>query len=88
MHRQVDWMVAADDAILQLLSQTSIDLTPSVIAHNLGYNRDYIATRCRKLTDEDLLNRSSEGGPYYSLTSFGMQYVANELAPEDLENPD
>lgn len=85
MHRRVSWMRAADDAVIRLLNRSNLELTPGVIAHNLGYNSDYVATRCRKLADVGLLNRKGNGGPFYALSSLGMQYAAGELSVDDLE---
>lgn len=85
MHRRVSWMRGADDAVIRLLNQCNLELPPGAIAHNLGYNKDYMATRCRDLAKKGLLSREGNGGPYYGLSSLGMQYAAGELLVEDLE---
>lgn len=89
MHRRVEWMTAADDAILNLINQSNISLTPSVIAHNLGYNRDYIANRCRTLKENGLVEVAEDsGGPFYDLTTLGIRYVRGEIDAEELEQGD
>lgn len=84
MHRQVDWMVAADDAVLHGIHRANMALSPSVLAHNLGYNRDYIAQRCRVIADHGLIEKEGDGGPFYSLTRTGIRYVSGELSPDEI----
>jgi DNA-binding transcriptional ArsR family regulator len=86
MHRRVDWMVAADDAVLHLLGQSNLELSARDLAHNLGYDADYMGKRCRRLRREELLYADDEdGGPFYGLADRGKDYLSGNFSPGDLE---
>lgn len=73
---QADWMKKADTAFLQLLLESGLELTPSNIAHNMGYSNGYTRKRCKELTNRTLLVVSEEGTqPFYSISKQGEQIL-------------
>lgn len=87
MHERVEWMRPVDTAILELLSSIStLQLTAGNIATNIDYERNYVNKRCRKLTDEGLLNREDIGDPYYDITPEGIAVVNNDIDPGKLRS--
>lgn len=88
MYRKVDWMKAADQSILRLLSPPKqLELTPSNVARNAGLSRGYTSERLRELAEHDLVDVDETGGshPYYRITSRGEKVLDGELRPEQLE---
>ncbi len=89
MYNQVEWMVAADIAILRLLAAPKpLALSPGNIAHNTGFSRSHISRRCRTLTDHGLLSVEENGDPFFSVTELGQQVVDQEVTPEELKTSD
>ena len=92
MHRQIDWMVAADVLILEFLyaardrrGDPSIQ-TPHTISLNTGYSRQHVSQRSKVLVDHGLVEQLDEG--QYRLTDFGEQVLENEIPIEDLNDDD
>ena len=86
MYNQVEWMVAADMAILRLLAAPKpIALSPGNIAHNTGFSRSHISRRCRTLTDHGLLAVEENGDPFFSVTELGQRVVDQEVTLEEVE---
>ena len=88
MHRQVNWMVAADVLILEFLhtardrrGDPSIQ-TPHTISLNTGYSRQHISQRSKVLVEHGLVEQLDEG--QYRLTDFGEQVLENEIELEEL----
>lgn len=82
MRPKVEWMNQTDDRILELLNESGLDLSASVLAHNLDYSRSWISRRISKLEDANLV--MSEG-TYYRITDKGRDYLAGNLDAEDLK---
>ncbi|ELY97918.1 helix-turn-helix domain-containing protein [Natrialba asiatica] len=76
-------MTQADDRILETLSDSSLILSPRVLAVNTDYSRHYLSTRLGKLRDAELVDRIDEG--LYQITDRGRAYLAGELDAEELE---
>ena len=87
MYGQVEWMVAADMAILRLLAAPKpLELSPGNIARNTGYSRGHVSRRCRVLVDHDLLRVEENGDPFFAVTDLGQRVVDQEIAPAELED--
>lgn len=88
MHRQVEWMTAADVRILEFLhAARDVRGNPSVqsprtIAKNTGYERKYAGQRTRNLVEHDLVEKVDTG--FYRLTDRGERLMAGDLRPADL----
>lgn len=76
-------MTQGDDRILETLADSGLILSPSVIAINTDYTRNYINKRVAILLENGLVNRVNEG--YYVITEKGRQYLAGELDAHELE---
>lgn len=56
-----DWRTPLDDEILELLSDSELTLSPSIIAFNLERSREGVADRISVLTDYGLVERVERG---------------------------
>lgn len=83
MRPRVSWMNQTDDYILELLDESDLILSPSIIAVNLDYTRNWVSKRLAKLRDSGLVERVNEG--YYQITENGRDYLAGDLDAEELE---
>lgn len=62
----------SEKAILRLLKESGLELTPSNIAKNTGYSAGYIRQECKRLEAEGLLQTENEAGhPFYAITDKG-----------------
>jgi len=77
-------MNQTDDRILELLEESGLELTASVLAKNLDYSRSWVSRRIAKLAEAGLID--SAGGNYYRISDRGRAYLAGDLDAEDLEN--
>jgi len=85
MRPRVEWMNQTDDRVLELLDESDLILSPSVIATNLEYSRNWISKRLSLLTNAELVEQVDEG--YYIITDRGRAYLSGELESDDLEDP-
>jgi len=65
-----------DDRILELLSESGLILSPSVVAINIDKSRDEVNRRLSKLVDEGLVDRVQRG--YYEITDEGEAYLRGD----------
>jgi predicted transcriptional regulator len=86
-----DWMVLADDRILEYIREEDSG-RPKEMADSgyVRYSRQYISTRCKKLTKHGLLNDLGNG--VYTITERGELYLDGEIdtsedAPDEVESP-
>jgi len=89
MRKHGEWMVHADDRILEFLSEYG-NHQPSQIAsrfpeigQDLHYHRKYIGKRCRTLAEHNLLENLGNG--VYSITDSGERYLEGELDAAQLD---
>jgi len=75
-------MNQTDDRILELLDESDLILSPSVIAKNLEYTRNWISKRLSLLVNAGLIEQVDEG--YYVITDRGRAYLSGELDSDDL----
>ncbi|WP_367398184.1 transcriptional regulator [Haloarcula limicola] len=62
-----------DDRILEILSESSLILSPAVIAINIDKSRDEVNRRLSVLTKNDYVERVKRG--YYRISSDGEGYL-------------
>jgi Mn-dependent DtxR family transcriptional regulator len=83
MRLSADWMVTADDRILEYLSENETG-TPKRMADSgyVRFSRSYITQRCKKLLNYGLLRHLGNG--VYVITEEGKQYLKGELDAANL----
>lgn len=84
MRLSADWMVIADDRIIEYLSENETG-TPKQMADSglVRFSRSYITQRCKKLVNHGLLRHLGNG--VYTITNSGEEYLAGEFDATDLE---
>lgn len=82
MRKQADWMVPADDRVLELIREYG-NLTPSAIEAKGGPVRQYASERCSKLAEYGLLVQVYRG--LYGITEHGRAYLDEELDASELD---
>lgn len=82
MRKDADWMVKADDRILELIREHG-NLTPGAIEALGGPVSDHASRRAGKLARYGLLYRIHRG--LYALTDEGRAYLDEELDASELE---
>lgn len=89
MHRQVEWLTAADVSILEFMHSARDTrgnpaiLRPATISDNVGHARKYVGERCRHLVDHGLAEQVDRGK--YRLSSKGEKLMTGDIRPEDLD---
>lgn len=89
MQREVEWMVTADEYILEFLAglryrNKRVIQKPSSIGPNIGYGNRHTANRCRVLWRYGLLDRHDDDARY-TITDLGERVPNNEVSPAELE---
>jgi predicted transcriptional regulator len=84
-----DWMVLADDRILEYIRENESG-RPTAMAESgyVRYSRQYVHTRCKKLVEHGLLKHLGNG--VYVITERGERYLDGEIdtsedAPDEVE---
>lgn len=63
-------------AVLRLLAESDLQLTPNNIARNTGYSAGYVRKQCLQLSEGGYLERDDEGtNPFYAITEPGREYL-------------
>ena len=87
MRPRVDWMQRpGDDSILEVLGESGLILSPTVIAVNIDYTASYVRDRLAILRENGLVERVSENQGHYRITERGQSYLRGKLDADDLEN--
>lgn len=86
MRPRVEWMTQADERILEFLADKEIVASPSVIAVNIDYTKEYISRRCNKLEDAGLIQRVEARN--FRITNLGRGYLDGTLDTDRLDDPD
>ncbi|WP_425498689.1 phage repressor protein [Haloplanus salilacus] len=78
MRHSGDWMTLVDDRVLEYIREHDSG-SPTEMKREgpIHYSRQYIAKRCRRLADEDLLQHLGNG--VYILTDEGEAYLDGKL---------
>jgi len=86
-----DWMVLADDRILEYIREEESG-RPKEMADSgyVRYSRQYISQRCKKLVNHGLLRDLGNG--VYVITERGEQYLNGEIdtsedRPDEIQSP-
>lgn len=87
VRKPADWMVRADDRILELLATGTERYLypPKMIYSNTTVGQNWVYKRLRKLVDAGLV--SNQDG-LYQLTDLGKAYLDGSISPEDIPHPD
>ncbi|MCU4743371.1 helix-turn-helix domain-containing protein [Natronoglomus mannanivorans] len=73
-------MKDVERAILRLLADSELSLTPNNIAKNTGYSNGYIRRECNRLADLGALEKDAEGSnPFYTITEEGKTYLKGNI---------
>lgn len=73
-----------DDRILEALNHSGMELTPTVIARNIGYTRRYVNTRLGELVEKGFVKKVDRG--WYAITDDGIAYLNGEFDASDLSD--
>lgn len=68
-----EWMLPVDDAVLDVLYESDLVLTPAVVAYNVDYRRETVNRRLRELEARGFVTRVERGK--YRIGTLGVQYV-------------
>jgi predicted transcriptional regulator len=86
-----DWMVLADDRILEFIREEGSG-RPKAMSDSgyVRYSRQYISTRCKKLVEHGLLQHLGNG--VYVITDRGERYLDGEIdtsedASDEIDSP-
>lgn len=80
-----------DDAILELLDETDMVLTPKVLAFHIDYDYTYLRQRLTELKEHGLV-RHPDSTPTgvsrtgtYEITPLGRRYLHGEASSDEME---
>jgi predicted transcriptional regulator len=81
-----DWMVLADDRILEYIRENESG-RPTAMSRSgaVRYSRQYIHDRCKKLVEHGLLKHLGNG--VYTITERGEKYLNGEIDTSE-DRPD
>jgi len=85
-----DWMVLADDRILEYLNEENAASPSDMVKSGfVRYSNGYISQRCQKLAKHGLVERYGSG--VYAISERGEAYLRGELdtsedAPDSVES--
>lgn len=84
MRYSADWMVLADERILEYIREDESG-TPTEMEESgyVRYSRQHISNRCKKLVDYGLLQHLGNG--VYIITDEGEEYLDGNLDAQELE---
>ena len=92
MRPRASWMTGNDIPILEFLEKYPLALTPREIDYNMetreGVNISYstVNRRLKQLVEKGLVQKEDEKGGLYSITDYGLEYLAGNVSKEDLED--
>lgn len=75
-------MNQTDDWILELLDESGLERSPTVLARNLDYSRSRVSRRLNQLLEAELV--AVEEGSYYRITDRRRAYLTGKLDSADL----
>ncbi len=87
MRQPADWMVRADDRILEAIRDegnlTAVAVSRDGLTERVDIGRKYASDRLNKLAEYGLLDRVDKG--LYGITDVGRGYLDEELDASELE---
>lgn len=75
-----------DDRILELLDESGLILSPSIIAANIELTRHHVSARLSELKDHELVESVDTGKGHYRITERGRAYLAGDLDVDELND--
>ena len=92
MRPRISWMNRGpDDAILELLDETDMVLTPKVMAFEIDYDYTYLRQRLGVLKEHNLVEHPADTPSgvsptgVYEITPLGRRFLNGEASREELE---
>lgn len=89
---RISWInKGPDDAILELLDETDMVLTPKVMAFEIDYDYSYLRQRLGVLKEHGFVTHPSETpsgvtrSGVYEITPLGRRYLRGETTSEELD---
>lgn len=79
-------MNQTDERILELLDDSDLILTPTVISENLDYERTWVSDRLGVLRDAGLVERIARGK--YRISEKGRSFLEGDLNADELTDVD
>jgi len=74
-----------DDRILEILDESGLILSPSIISANLDLTRQHVSSRLSELREHSLVESVNTGRGHYRITDRGRAYLEGEIDAEELE---
>ncbi len=81
--KQVGWFSKIDYEIMGFFEEHDLEMSPKVLAANLGYHPSYMGRRLRTLRDSELLVQFDNG--HYALSDLGREFLTGELSQDEIE---
>lgn len=81
-----------DSAILELLEDTRLALSPTMVTYNLDFlgvaspAKSTVQRRLGTLEDHDMVEKVDVDAGYYAIIERGPEYLAGELDASELED--
>nr|WP_089871661.1 MarR family transcriptional regulator [Halogranum rubrum] len=75
-------MKPTDDQILEILGNSGLVLSPSIIAFNAGFTRNHVNNRLSEFTEKGLVRRVERGK--YEITDDGLGYLSGDVDASEL----
>lgn len=87
VRRPADWMVPADDRILEILDigDERYKMPANMIQNNIGISSDWTYKRLRQLVSAGLVKRTNS---MYLITDLGEAYLDGTIKGNDIPEPE
>jgi len=82
MRKRGDWMKPTDDQILEILGDSGLVLTPTVVAFNAGFDRSHVNRRLSEFVEKGLVTRVERGK--YEISDKGLGYLSGDVDASEL----
>ena len=82
MRKRGEWMKPTDDQILEVLGDSGLVLTPTIVAFNAGFDRSHVNKRLSAFVEKGLVRRVERGK--YEITDDGLGYLAGDVDASEL----
>ncbi|MWG36194.1 phage repressor protein [Halomarina oriensis] len=83
MVKRVKWLSKIDYFIFEFFDDHDIEVSPKVLAANIGYDAGYAGKRLRALSTSGLLQQNEND--LYELSDLGREFLAGDLATDEVE---
>lgn len=82
MRKRGEWMKPTDDQILEILGDSGLVLSPSIIAFNAGFTRTHVNNRLSEFAEKGLVDRVERGK--YEISEIGRGYLSGDVDASEL----